>query len=44
MGERPVAGVRAVGKQIAVVVCGVTAMVMELCSIEMSKYGPFSLI
>ena len=44
MGERPVAGVRAMGKQIAVVVYGVTAMVMELCLIEMSNYGAFFFI
>ena len=36
--------VSGMGESIAVVVYGVTAMVMELSSNEMSKYGAFFLI
>ena len=44
MGESPMPGARAVGNSNAVVVYGITAMVMELCSIEMSKCGAFLFI
>ena len=44
MGESPVAEVRVVSKSTAVVVDRVTAMVSELRSNEMSKYGAFLLV